>query len=1360
MAKNLLDWLKSQTLDRTNLDEKVVGAVKKGISNVKQAYNQGGGLDQYNVFSRPQARVVSDVRNIGQGLGLKPQTSDAIGYGLRGASQLSPSQGFRIFNPNSQSSQMYRAEAPVTDAQKQAQSVGRSLYGYALTAPIGAAKGAYTLPSMALSAAKHAATSTTAGAAFGAGFGAIGAKVNGQNVKQGAMEGAKQGAYQGFKSGPYLAATSPLTSKIISKVAPGSSFIVRQALQRVTGGALNVGEDELLAKIDGLKPEARDRVLSFALGFGLTGNDELIKRIKTGKAKPPVKTMAESRLNKQNPYRVKVAGEPARVMSEQDYVNWTRYYDSKGIKYESNPLRGQGGFFSNGKTEQPPVEMVPPKEKIIKIKNKNATPEQVAATLPDRTNTFVEDTLGYSTKNPIGGVKEASGWTKALRKGQDFAATKIESGMASENPYVRNAATGIQNFFRGAGMSPERAAASTELKGSIATGNQRAYEITDSLYKALGNNKESLTKINAVLDPEISSIKVSFDDLSPVEKQVYNTLKDGMDLIHDTSYANGSIAKEVYTKNKGKYVPRLYDATELPAEVNQFITQSSKKINNNIYKAKGDVNAWKQEHSLNDPVYGLGKRLAQVETNTAVKKYTDFLANNQRFVSDVEKPGFTKLSDSPSYGALSGKYVMNSAAEDLKGFFFSNDTMQKVYDVFRAYDKLPPRQLQKKILTVFNPTTNVGNVVSDQIFGFVTGVDPLTLNKNLIELKRNPSSFKQISDYLMRQGVVGTDITRSDFVDRLGMIDTLASGKKTNAIKKGADALQSFYGGTDDAYKAAAFKALLNKGFSLEEATRKVADGFQNYSSVGKYYDIASKTPIVGQPFIKFQGDLMRIIKNGAVNNPLGLIAFLGTLKGIAELSSRASGETPEDKKTREERFGAPMIPGLNIPLTWQTPIGEINVARYISPFYAANETDNMVSKILPGIPSIDTKKDLATNISQNVKDPMISPIVQALINRDFRGKPISDPNENKYKPSTLTGQEKLANSLKFIGRGYTPPTINSIIDVGAAAKGEPNMYGTPQTVPQAIARVGGVKISNYGPEQVQQIRTNEAKYSQLSNESTNSQIKAIQKQQLLGEITPEQAQKRIAKFESQKSSVDTSLLPSSEKEVAYINESGNLSTINIGKYDAMPSKTNYEKRKKEEAGYKNAVAVYDSQMPPEQKAQLYKKLGTSEEEVDYAKKASDNDTDQTLFIQDQLASMTPEERDSYLLRGRSIVNNGMLISDSVLTKLVASGEISKSESKALKTVSFVKDNSYTGEDAIKIGDNTYKPVKKSGSGSGTEKGFGTDNMVKIKMPTAVGKGSASKGNLKLTAPASKKLTISKPNLQKKSIRRKVKLRY
>ena len=1011
--------------------------------------------------------------------------------------------------------------------------------------------------------------------------------------------------------------------------------------------------------------------------------------------------------------KIKIKGEPTAGGSQIGKVQSSQKIEGKLPKKEPQAnIPSQTNAYTN---------IVSNKVK----KGEPPSPEEVGRSIEERLNAFTEKVLGYNPQDIQGGQKGASFFTRTLRKGQEAVSTTVEKGLASQFTPVRVASQLLEGFFRGIGMSPERAQASATFRGGINLAQERSFNIGQALYDLLGRDEKSLARINAVLDPELAKTKISFKDLTPKEKQVYNLIREGFDLVHDISYADGFLSPEKYLANKGKYTTRLYEPMELPPEVNEFVKQASRKLNFDIFKKRKDVDAWKIENSLNNPVYGLAKRLSQVQMNMEVKKYTDFLASNSRYVSDTPKAGFTKLSESPVYGKLSGKYVLNSAAEDLKGFFFSNELMQKLYDVFRVYDRLPIRQLQKKLLTVFNPTTNVGNIVSDNVFGFLVGVDPLTLNKNILELKKNPKEYRKLADYLMSKNIIGTDITRTDFVSQLAKVDELANIGAKQKLKDVASKVERFYGGTDDVYKTAAFKSLIDKGYSLEEATRLVADGFQNYSNVGKFYDLWAKTPIIGEPFIKFQGDLIRIIKNAAINRPLHLIIFLATLKGIAYLFSKLSGESEQDRITREQRYAAPYIPGLNIPLTWQTPWGEINVARYVSPTFANRDTSTLMGKMFPFTPEMSKYgEDNAAFIAQNISDPLVAPLIQGLVlNRDFRGKPIADVNETKYKPSTLTPEEKLANTATFIARGYTPPPINSAIDVVRAFQGKPNMYGAKQTPAQAMARLFGVKIQKFGPEEAQQQREKDLEFSAQHNEFIDKQINSVYKQLLNKEITKEQADKRIANLEKQKEALSN--VPQSGDKIRLLDKDGKLKTIDLLDITPLETDTNYEKALKQKKAFSYVDDILDSNMSIDEKGQALAKLGIDPEDAAYYNVARQDNDIKDVYVRDEIAKYGNNRQEMLLelIKLRREVNGKMILSDKVITSLYDDGIISYDEAKWLKNAKYTKD----GQVKVKLSGRGRKARLKSITYKAKKLSFKVPKLKAIKVG---GKGIPGRGRI------------------------------
>lgn len=723
---------------------------------------------------------------------------------------------------------------------------------------------------------------------------------------------------------------------------------------------------------------------------------------------------------------------------------------------------------------------------------------------------------------------------KAGIKVQSGVSGLVERGLLSDNQYLRGAAGALHSIFGGLGITPERGVARDVLQGGISRAYGDSNVFANNMWDALKGNEDSLKRVQAVLDPDIAekelfNQQLSLDDLSGTERGVAETLRLTNDLIHEWNFINGFITEDTYLANKGKYIARAYDEFELPAEVNSMVKGAGAKLNLDIYKARGELDEWKIEHAINDPVYVTAKRLAQTMVNDAVRKYTNLIDDAGIYTSDIEKEGFKKLSNSPIYGRLSGKYIANTIAEDLQGFFFSNKFLQGTYDVFKMYDSLPPRQFYKKLLTVWNPTVQVGNAASDNVFGFLVGVDPLTLNSNL------PGAIKEVKNYgpdyryLLERNILRTDFSRSDLVKNFDNLDKIynesvnVGGRTLNVVKKLINTPQEVYGATDDIYKIAAFKSLMGQGFQKDDAVKMVADGFQNYKNVGKVYDFASKTPLVGNAFIKFQADLTRILKNAVINRPLSTAAFLGTLKLFGDILSTASGEKPEERNIRETRAFIPKIPILDLPLVFQTPSGELNLARYLSPYYVYTDPNQnglfqAVAKFLPYQPQVVTRTSspsgtVGVSVGKSVQDPLFGPLVQLLANSDFRGKPITDPEETKYTQSTLTFSEKAVNAARFLWRQYAPQTEKDVEDFIAALKGKPDYYKRFKTPQQAFLRFFGIRVEQFGPEEVKIEKENRLKYAFKDWEFTTSQIKKVEKLRLEGKIDDKTAQKRIDAF-------------------------------------------------------------------------------------------------------------------------------------------------------------------------------------------------------------------------------------------------------
>src|SRR3546814_278261 len=194
-----------------------------------------------------------------------------------------------------------------------------------------------------------------------------------------------------------------------------------------------------------------------------------------------------------------------------------------------------------------------------------------------------------------------------------------------------------------------------------------------------------------------------------------------------------------------------------------------------------------------------------------------------------------------------------------------NESMSKIYDMFKAYDRLKFRQFLKKSYTVYNPSVQAGNFISNFVFGFASGIEPVTFSSNMPraiqEIKREGIVFQE----LLKAGIINSDTLSSDL---LPLMSKKPKGER-NIILEGLNRLDrtttAAYGGADNLAKVNAYMIYRDQGLTNDQAIQKVYEGFQNYATVGKFWDVLSKKQLVGNVFVKFQADLLRIMKNGAL---------------------------------------------------------------------------------------------------------------------------------------------------------------------------------------------------------------------------------------------------------------------------------------------------------------------------------------------------------------------------------------------------------------------------------------------------------------------------------------------------------------
>jgi ribosomal protein S18 acetylase RimI-like enzyme len=752
-----------------------------------------------------------------------------------------------------------------------------------------------------------------------------------------------------------------------------------------------------------------------------------------------------------------------------------------------------------------------------------------------------------------------TGWAKGI--GNSMRKATLES-IQSNNRFAastgRVAASLIGNLAKSNILQKERALRT----GSQTDANNEIAMLSKGLNGMIGFDEKALLRVHSLLDPEAfleNKDKVkSPSELSLNELRLYNTLRDMNDFIHEWHFQNGFIDAPTYEKHKGKYFARMYEEIERKefTDLHDAIDKMPAGADFRMFKERKDFSEVELT-LMNDPIYITSRRLATMLHNKATIEFCNAMANDPSYKTFKEekdlpennKKGFRKLESNGGgkrYGELTNRYVPLALYEELRGTTFATQFISKAYDALRMYDGLAIRQFMKKTKTIYNPTTRLGNITSNFAFAWLAGVDPFTMIKNRTRAKDSLDAYDEWAKDLAIAGILGTDIVSADMMQKKklkerkedtvgqfvsGKYESLESqfldflnkkGASKEAIEK-AKARRSLinakrkeldkymlesYGRTDDVAKISLYRSLVEDyGKTKEEAIQIVGESMQNYATVGKAYQFFSKVPVVGNAFVKFSSDLVRIVGNGFANRPLYMASFLGMMYATARLLSELSGEPEDEREAREARAFIPKIPlgFTDIPLTWKVGKYEINAARFISPYYvydAGYRSDAIaeLTKFAPLQLSYDNKIGWVSDYSPTLGDPLTAPLIQVAMDRDYRGMPIADPFGSKYTNETVTESEAKWNRINYLGHSYGSPLWGFVANTISAAKGEGDLYGRRRDLGSAILN-SVIKVQEMDSSDVRRSVENEIKYidseyKQIKTDITsrrNNDIKRIQ---------------------------------------------------------------------------------------------------------------------------------------------------------------------------------------------------------------------------------------------------------------------------
>lgn len=722
-----------------------------------------------------------------------------------------------------------------------------------------------------------------------------------------------------------------------------------------------------------------------------------------------------------------------------------------------------------------------------------------------------EDYAGVSTRvvKAIGEDKELkrgnfaynNPLSKLFNKYQQKYIEKVDAGgdkitdlsqkfIQSDNRFNKGAAELPRLFFKNFGQKKEAVAAMIKRTSQLQNSGRisvTALKKMEEAAKRAGDPAQVYERIYRVLEtPEYlarrygDDTKLTVNDLTPEERVAFDQLVKINKIRNDINLDTGLINADQHAQYaNGMHSPRIYDI-----DVQYPQLKNAKGLDFRAAKKRNDlkdVPDYIFDESIASPFQASALRLESALKNKAHLETLQNLDAINGLPMSAPNTNFVQLTGK-KYGEYEGRYIDKQLLSQLDGKDYYNSTVgQAAGDLVNTFHNSilgAPGRAYKKFRTTLSPGTIVGNIGSGQVaFSKAVNINPVTSMFRTAQAagqlkKANKGINPQVQEAELAglfAGDTGRLINNTKQPDR-------AVGRKDNLWDKAGN----FYGGIDRATALGWFNELRARGLTPEQAVARVHLGMQNYSNAGRVVNAAADSPVFGKPFARFTPELLRIAKNAAVYNPVGTFGSAAAgAYGLNKLSDM-SGETPEERKAREEAPGQTKIGGLslNVPIPKGVPgIGDssVNIARAIGLNFPQEPNSDPNSAILRQInPFADPTRTNAQGqqvfaLNQLVGDMFYRQIADQYVDRDFMGRQITDPENKTYYedgdasikkfPDDLSDSEKLKNRLRSAAMGlpFAPEADNVI----SSARGKEDYYGKERTMPQAIGRMFGVKIEN-----------------------------------------------------------------------------------------------------------------------------------------------------------------------------------------------------------------------------------------------------------------------------------------------------------
>lgn len=471
------------------------------------------------------------------------------------------------------------------------------------------------------------------------------------------------------------------------------------------------------------------------------------------------------------------------------------------------------------------------------------------------------------------------------------------------------------------------------------------------------------------------------------------------------------------------FLTKLKNATT-PEKLNETIDVLKTKFEDMLAKqdelaASSQISKVVQLQRDLEQVLAKGKTLKEIDK----RSIDDSFRSLEQTVNDLRfsKEGLLEDLADARLGDLAGKFVPESVYDAVTELVkpFEADLGRKVMAQFKEFK------------VIMNPATHARNIMSNPLLNwFKLGIGPWRADLFASAVK-DVATKNEWYQRAVQQGGGSVDFVSGELRDILAGQEFSAWGR--SFLGKAWNKLRTFMGNLyqneETVAKMVAFKEMIKRGLSDEEAWKAAESATFNYAQVTPFVRKLRES-LFGFPFITFTVKSTPVVLETAYKHPQRIGAIGKIKQGIEKLS--------DIEETERERASEPawVKDGFYIKLPMKDKGGLNGEERsayfdltYILPFgdlLAGNFFERGVNRET-GLPESFTTATLK-------KSPFINLVTEIGKNQDFYG--------NKIWKESDSSEKQLGDLMRHLTKSYIPPVLGEELGGGYNDRGERQIRG------------------------------------------------------------------------------------------------------------------------------------------------------------------------------------------------------------------------------------------------------------------------------------------------------------------------------